>query len=58
LSKQNGAQALDLTQPLLALQNAATFLGLEMTTATSVAAFWEQAPPAWQRKIEQLPSPD
>jgi len=57
LSKQNGAQALDLSQPLKALQEAAFFLGLEMTTATSVAAFWEQALAAWQRKLEQLPLP-
>lgn len=65
LSKQNGASALDLTQPLPTLLAAARFLGLtgngetevkaEMTAATSVAAFWELALPAWQRKLAQLP---
>jgi glutamyl-Q tRNA(Asp) synthetase len=55
LSKQNGAQALDLRQPLTVLHEAAQFLGLSMTTATSVAAFWEKALPAWQRKLASLP---
>lgn len=54
LSKQNGAQALDLARPLEELQRAATFLGLDMTTATEVAAFWEQALPAWQRRLATL----
>jgi glutamyl-Q tRNA(Asp) synthetase len=54
LSKQNGAQALDLTRPLEELQRAATFLGLDVTTATEVAAFWEQALPAWQRRLTDL----
>lgn len=56
LSKQNGAPALDLTQPLAALQTAATFLGLSMPTTTSIAAFWEQALPAWERRLGQLPT--
>ena len=56
LSKQNGAQALDLARPLEELQRAATFLGLDMTTATEVAAFWEQALPAWQRRLATLRS--
>jgi glutamyl-Q tRNA(Asp) synthetase len=51
LSKQNGAPALDLSQPLQALHEAAAFLQLPMTTATSVAAFWEAALPAWQRQL-------
>ncbi|WP_050478442.1 tRNA glutamyl-Q(34) synthetase GluQRS [Herbaspirillum rhizosphaerae] len=54
LSKQNGAQALDLTRPLDELHLAAEFLGLEMTTATEVAAFWELATSAWQRRLAQL----
>lgn len=54
LSKQNGAQALDLQHPLTELKQAATFLGLDMTTATEVAAFWELAVPAWQRHLDQL----
>ncbi len=56
LSKQNGAQALDLSQPLQALQDAAAFLGMDMTTATSVAAFWDMALPAWQRQLQRLPA--
>ncbi|WP_034298849.1 tRNA glutamyl-Q(34) synthetase GluQRS [Herbaspirillum sp. RV1423] len=54
LSKQNGAQALDLAHPLHELHKAAAFLGLEMKTATDVAAFWEQALPAWRRRLEGL----
>jgi len=54
LSKQNGAQALDLQHPLTELKQAAAFLGLDMTTATEVAAFWELAVPAWQRRLDQL----
>jgi len=56
LSKQNGAQALDLSRPLDELNRAAEFLGLEMTTATEVAAFWELATSAWQRRLAQLPT--
>ncbi|ASU41545.1 tRNA glutamyl-Q(34) synthetase GluQRS [Herbaspirillum sp. meg3] len=56
LSKQNGAQALDLSRPLDELHRAAKFLGLEMTTATEVAAFWELATSAWQRRLAQLPT--
>jgi len=57
LSKQNGAQELDLTHPLDELHKAAEFLGLktrEITTATEVAAFWELATSAWQYRLEQL----
>jgi glutamyl-Q tRNA(Asp) synthetase len=54
LSKQNGAQALNLARPLEELLRAATFLGLDMTTATEVAAFWEQALPAWQRRLTDI----
>lgn len=61
LSKQHGAQALDPAQPLRELHRAADFLALEMETATTVAAFWERALPAWQRRLEQCrrsaPSP-
>ena len=56
LSKQNGAEPLALTQPLTILHEAAAFLGLQMTTATSVAVFWEQALPAWQRRMASLPA--
>lgn len=54
LSKQNGAQALDLSRPLDELHQAARALGLEMTTATEVAVFWERALPAWQRRLQLL----
>ena len=56
LSKQNGAEALDLLEPLTQLRKAADFLGLQMDTPhtiTSIAAFWEQALPAWQRRLAQ-----
>lgn len=47
LSKQNGAQALDLRDPLAALQAAAVTLGLPPISAGSVGAFLERAPHAW-----------
>jgi len=45
LSKQNGAQALDLTDPLAALNRAAATLGLPRASATVAAALagWTQA---------------
>lgn len=47
LSKQNGAQALDLTQAHQALIKAAWFLGLDIGQVASVAAFWPLAIAAW-----------
>jgi glutamyl-Q tRNA(Asp) synthetase len=47
LSKQNGAQALDLKQPLHALSKAAWFLGLDIGQVDSVAMFWPLATTAW-----------
>ncbi|WP_395827248.1 tRNA glutamyl-Q(34) synthetase GluQRS [Collimonas sp.] len=47
LSKQNGAQAIDATQPLHALNKAAWFLGLDIGEVDSVAAFWSLATTAW-----------
>ena len=47
LSKQNGAQALDLTQPLAALQAAAAVLGLPALAARSAPEWLAQAVPAW-----------
>lgn len=47
LSKQNGAPALDETQPLIALNNAARFLGLLDYPAPSLVQFWESAKAAW-----------
>lgn len=47
LSKQNGAQALDLRDPLAALRSAAATLGLPPIPADSLGAFLEQSPQAW-----------
>jgi glutamyl-Q tRNA(Asp) synthetase len=58
LSKQTGAQAFDngASAELLlreALLPAARFLGLDVRAA-SIAAFWQQALPAWARRLEGL----
>lgn len=53
LSKQHGAQALDLQQPLVELQRAAGFLGLGTIPATDVADFWLQAQQAWLLRLQQ-----
>ncbi|WP_183381421.1 MULTISPECIES: tRNA glutamyl-Q(34) synthetase GluQRS [unclassified Herbaspirillum] len=55
LSKQNGAQALDLSQPLAELQSAARFLELDLPSTPSLAKFWDQAQAAWLRKLARLP---
>jgi glutamyl-Q tRNA(Asp) synthetase len=47
LSKQNGAQALDLAQPLAALNAAGAVLGLPALSARSVPEWLAQAVPAW-----------
>jgi glutamyl-Q tRNA(Asp) synthetase len=47
LSKQNGALALDVTQPLVALQAAGAVLGLPALSATGCADWLAQAVPAW-----------
>jgi glutamyl-Q tRNA(Asp) synthetase len=49
LSKQTGALALDMDQPLAELQEAACFLQLPTGEATSLAAFWEAAIAAWRK---------
>ena len=54
LSKQNGAQALDLTRPLAALETAARFLELDLPATQTLSHFWELAPAAWLRKLESL----
>lgn len=56
LSKQTGAQALDLAHPLATLAAAAQFLGLQITQAATVAEFWQQAIAAWATRIMQLPA--
>lgn len=51
LSKQTGAQALDLQHPLLELTAAATFLELSISCAESIDAFWMQAIAAWANRF-------
>lgn len=53
LSKQHGAQALDLQRPLHELQRAAGFLGLGQMPATNIADFWSQAQQAWTVRLQQ-----
>ncbi|MRT31100.1 tRNA glutamyl-Q(34) synthetase GluQRS [Herbaspirillum sp. CAH-3] len=50
-SKQNGAQALDLGQPLQALQHAAAFLGLDTGAARDREGFWTQALTGWRARF-------
>ena len=47
LSKQNGAEPLDLTQPVVALQRAAAKLALPPIEAPSAAEWLARALPAW-----------
>jgi glutamyl-Q tRNA(Asp) synthetase len=47
LSKQTGALALDLARPQAELDEAARFLGLQITPAALVSDFWQQAIAAW-----------
>ena len=53
LSKQTGASALDLDQPLETLMTAARSLGLVLpaTAGTDLASFWEAAISAWVRRF-------
>jgi glutamyl-Q tRNA(Asp) synthetase len=53
LSKQTGAQALDLEQPLAALSSAASFIGLKMENARSIDDFWRRAIEAWAKRWGQ-----
>lgn len=58
LSKQNGAAALDLQQPIAELMASARFLGLESGIAAdtgSAAAFWPQAIAAWEKRLQSFP---
>jgi glutamyl-Q tRNA(Asp) synthetase len=47
LSKQTGAQAIDLSRPKQALREAAHSLGLTIGPTDSIADFWNQATIAW-----------
>lgn len=50
LSKQTGAQALDLAHPLDELLRAARFLGLPIADAQSISSFWRLAIAAWGQR--------
>jgi glutamyl-Q tRNA(Asp) synthetase len=54
LSKQNGAAALDLADPVRALQAAGRVLGLPALHAATPAAWLAQAVPAWAGIIQHL----
>jgi glutamyl-Q tRNA(Asp) synthetase len=56
LSKQTGAKALDLTQPVQELLKAANFLGLELDADAihTLEGFWQHAPAAWSRRMAGL----
>ena len=51
LSKQTGAQPLDLTRPLTSLLAAAHFLQLPVVETESIDTFWSQAIAAWASRF-------
>ena len=51
LSKQTGAPALDLTEPLVLLQQAATHLDLALPNCSQSQQFWPLALAAWAHKF-------
>ena len=55
LSKQTGAVALELENPLQSLHQAAAFLGLEIEGAVTLAQFWQLAARAWEKRLRNLP---
>ena len=55
LSKQTGAQAIDPCSPLIALQRAASHLGLPAIGADTVAGFWPAAIDAWRALMSESP---
>jgi glutamyl-Q tRNA(Asp) synthetase len=52
LSKQTGATALDLDDPLAELRRTARFLQLQMDSANSIAEFWQQALNGWAQRFD------
>jgi glutamyl-Q tRNA(Asp) synthetase len=58
LSKQTGAAALDVHQPLATLKAAAAALTLELGLASDLAQFWRMALAEWQSRWLIRPSPD
>ncbi len=55
LSKQNGAQPLDLNEPVAALQQAGRVLGLTTCTTTSVGTWLQQAARQWAERWRVAP---
>lgn len=53
LSKQNGAKALDLTNPLSVLQQAWQALGFEKLAASNIETFWSLATQIWGQGPER-----
>ena len=53
LSKQNGAAALDLTDPLSVLQRAWGALGFDPLPATDIRGFWAAAIPVWGQGLSR-----
>lgn len=51
LSKQTGATALDLDNPLSELLRAARFMQLQIDHADSIAEFWQKAIADWKRRF-------
>lgn len=51
LSKQTGAQALDLNNPLSELLRAARFMQLQIDHADSIAEFWQKTIADWARRF-------
>lgn len=51
LSKQTGAKALDLNNPLSELLHAARFLELNIDHADSISEFWQKAIAEWARRF-------
>jgi glutamyl-Q tRNA(Asp) synthetase len=51
LSKQTGAQAINLSQPKQALLEAAAFLGLTIDPTDSIDDFWNKAVTAWTNRF-------
>lgn len=51
LSKQTGAKALDLNNPLSELLRAARFLELNIDHADSISEFWQKAIAEWARRF-------
>lgn len=57
LSKQTGAQAVNLYQPEQALLEAASFLGLPIGSVKSIDDFWSKATVAWANRFLQRKRP-